>query len=1130
MSAPDTMMLFGGLANETGTEAASNQVWRFIHDPIDPSSSLWRWQQLGTNTGPSARFSHTAVYDVDHKRMLVYGGIGGVGQFPVDTTVWQLQKNPSAPNTGVWRQVTVASGPKPPALYDHTLQWDDQFRTFNVGPGDVVQHVQSAVLFGGTGASGAQHNEVWRLLFLPDSSLRWVQVPILNPLNSPSPRSGHTATFESGTNRMFILGGTSPIGALDDTMYVLDLGKTGAGGVTAAAWGAYAKRGAALTGHVAGYYDPIFNRVPEVHPANGGSWTPFPNAPLLEQWYPQTFVIPGSTKVFVSGPGDSTWTFDPVQGTWAILPTPDPKSGFTGGSAVMYQPGYVMKCCTRDTEVGATAVGTTKTINLTAQTPSWYGLLPGLTFGRVNMNLTLLPTGQVIATGGTGIQDNNHYLNPRLIPEIWDPVAGVWSGGSGAGTLAASSVRRGYHSTAILLPDARILCAGGNIIADSAAIVLDPLKADIYCPPYLFNSDGTLATRPVSTPPPIGRITWKGIFTVSTTAAATIKSVCLIKPGATTHAFDMDQRYVPLSYFQATNPSRLLVSAPQDSTYAPPGDYLLFIVDSTAGAPRVPSVASWLRVGDLSGRDSSDSTAPGAIGDLYACADTTTRVDLTWTAPQDDGAIAGSGQPLLYDIRRSYSPITDANWTSATQVTPAPPLPATPGSGEAMTVTGLSANHTYYFRMKTRDDNFNYSALSNQAVASTHWPPDCGGMFAGSGGGGGGLAARPASALSITGTEAVGALIENSVLDGISPGSAVTDVLRLAQAPSTLAGAYDVRLRTEGPRRFAIDRARLLICDHDPGLNAYWAAGQVVLGTRTAAKSAMAADGSDIAAVLAKGDTYFAAAGAVLALDSGADPATPQTLIIEAGSGVSGGFADSSGILVQSQDKSGAWQKVAQIHPRRDVSEIAVVGLPGDPLRLAFLSDESVSFVGSLNPAAGSAAVQAADIASAVSVKSGDQKPALIGTDSLAAAIAGPDTLMLSFSSLPLTEGLTRDYFLALDATMPVTSAAQAVRSQPIPQPAPAVFALEQNRPNPFSQRTTIRFQLPVGEAVKLELFDAQGRRVRTLASHYFPAGSHSVEWDHTNSDGQSAGPGIYFYRMEAGPFRDRKKMVLLAQ
>ncbi|MBI1799490.1 MAG: hypothetical protein HYR73_07350, partial [Candidatus Eisenbacteria bacterium] len=108
-------------------------------------------------------------------------------------------------------------------------------------------------------------------------------------------------------------------------------------------------------------------------------------------------------------------------------------------------------------------------------------------------------------------------------------------------------------------------------------------------------------------------------------------------------------------------------------------------------------------------------------------------------------------------------------------------------------------------------------------------------------------------------------------------------------------------------------------------------------------------------------------------------------------------------------------------------------------------------------------------------------------------------------------------------------AAATAFGSKPQHEPGPEIplsFALRQNQPNPFTARTAIHFDLPVGAMVRLELFDANGRRVETLADRYFPAGYQSVMWDPRGAG--KVGPGVYFYRIEAGPFRARRKAVLL--
>jgi hypothetical protein len=89
-------------------------------------------------------------------------------------------------------------------------------------------------------------------------------------------------------------------------------------------------------------------------------------------------------------------------------------------------------------------------------------------------------------------------------------------------------------------------------------------------------------------------------------------------------------------------------------------------------------------------------------------------------------------------------------------------------------------------------------------------------------------------------------------------------------------------------------------------------------------------------------------------------------------------------------------------------------------------------------------------------------------------------------------------------------------------------YALEQNFPNPANPRTTIVFSLAAATSVKLSLYDVQGRFVATLASGFYGAGRHTVEWDGLDGRGQPAASGIYFYRIDAGAFKQTKKLLLL--
>lgn len=95
----------------------------------------------------------------------------------------------------------------------------------------------------------------------------------------------------------------------------------------------------------------------------------------------------------------------------------------------------------------------------------------------------------------------------------------------------------------------------------------------------------------------------------------------------------------------------------------------------------------------------------------------------------------------------------------------------------------------------------------------------------------------------------------------------------------------------------------------------------------------------------------------------------------------------------------------------------------------------------------------------------------------------------------------------------------------------PREFALAQNYPNPFARaaglRTSLSFQLPQAEFVELEIFDALGRKLRTVLAAKRPAGVYSVAWDGRDDAGKAVNGGVYFYRMRAGNFIQTRKLVL---
>jgi flagellar hook assembly protein FlgD len=88
---------------------------------------------------------------------------------------------------------------------------------------------------------------------------------------------------------------------------------------------------------------------------------------------------------------------------------------------------------------------------------------------------------------------------------------------------------------------------------------------------------------------------------------------------------------------------------------------------------------------------------------------------------------------------------------------------------------------------------------------------------------------------------------------------------------------------------------------------------------------------------------------------------------------------------------------------------------------------------------------------------------------------------------------------------------------------------LESNYPNPFNPTTNIRFTLPIDKAVSVRVYDMTGRLVKTLVNQQLLAqGTHTVQWDGTNSFGAQVASGNYIYSLEYGNFRQSKTMVLV--
>jgi hypothetical protein len=193
---------------------------------------------------------------------------------------------------------------------------------------------------------------------------------------------------------------------------------------------------------------------------------------------------------------------------------------------------------------------------------------------RAWLNLTTLPDGNVLATGGKSDHDLSNQNGAAFAAEEWSPATERWT------TLASNAVPRFYHSVALLLPDGRVLVGGGW--GGAGGVDARQRTYEIFSPPYLFKG-----ARPSIWSAP-GAAGYGSAFTIGTPDAARIASVAITAPAAVTHNFDENNRFVPLSF--SVVPGGLQITAPPNGNWAPPGPYLLWIVDSNG----VPSVARWI--------------------------------------------------------------------------------------------------------------------------------------------------------------------------------------------------------------------------------------------------------------------------------------------------------------------------------------------------------------------------------------------------------------------------------------------------------------------------------------------------------------------------------------------------------
>ncbi len=224
--------------------------------------------------------------------------------------------------------------------------------------------------------------------------------------------------------------------------------------------------------------------------------------------------------------------------------------------------------------------------DLPASDPNWaWQLANPMENARARPDATLLPDATVLVHGGKlDTASEFSTAQPVLEAELFNETLGSWR------TVATAAIRRGYHSTAALLPDGRVLVGGGEG---------RERDYEIYEPPYLTN--GT--ARPVIlNPPPTLSMAYGRSYTLEYRLPPELKvaKAVLMAPASITHHSDMHQRYVELDVCTGgpCPAGSVTFTAPPNSGHAPRGYYMLFLVSNPQnGNPKgTPSVATWVHL------------------------------------------------------------------------------------------------------------------------------------------------------------------------------------------------------------------------------------------------------------------------------------------------------------------------------------------------------------------------------------------------------------------------------------------------------------------------------------------------------------------------------------------------------
>lgn len=309
---------------------------------------------------------------------------------------------------------------------------------------------------------------------------------------------------------------------------------------------------------------------------NGGSWAQLPTRPFPQYAH---LILAADGRLFYTGEstgdtGQSPGMWNPTTGAWQDVNGLPNLWQRNAGASVLLPPAQQQRVMViGGGDYSLPTLRDTNIVDLTATNPT-YQPGPPILNPKMYVGAVILPDRTVLQTNGA----SQFRANAVHDAQVYDPATNAWT------TMNSPGVDRLYHSTALLLPDGRVATFGSQVIGGQ-----NELRISTFSPTYLFKGQ-----RPAITSGPTYLNydpSTRPVFTVTMASRTSISTVSLVRPSATTHSTDNEQRLIDVPF---TRPAanQVSIQLPTNRNLLPPGWYMLNVVDSKGR----PSASRWISV------------------------------------------------------------------------------------------------------------------------------------------------------------------------------------------------------------------------------------------------------------------------------------------------------------------------------------------------------------------------------------------------------------------------------------------------------------------------------------------------------------------------------------------------------